>query len=50
VSSLDGLPRDQVRTKMKAYMSAHPDVHNDMTGIRQPLVDIRNRCGVPPSP
>ena len=31
-------------------MTAHPDTKADMMGIRQPLVDIKDRCGAPPSP
>jgi heme-binding protein len=50
VTSLKGLSRAQVATKMKAYMAAHPDVKTDMAGIRQPLVDLKTRCAAPPSP
>jgi heme-binding protein len=49
-TSLEGLPRDQVRAKVKDYMSANPSVHADLTGIRQPLVDLKNRCGSAPAP
>ena len=49
-TSLEGVPRDQVLAKVKAYMDAHPQTKADLTGIRQPLVDIKNRCGAPPSP
>jgi hemophore-related protein len=49
-TSLEGLPRDQVRTKVRDYMSANPSVHADLTGIRQPLVDLKNRCGSAPAP
>jgi hemophore-related protein len=50
VSSLAGLSRAQVATKMKDYMASNPQVKTDMTGIRQPLVDLRERCAAPPSP
>jgi hemophore-related protein len=50
VSSLHGLSRAQVSTKMKTYMAANPQVKDDMTGIRQPLVDLKDRCAAPPSP
>lgn len=50
VSSLHGLSRAQVAKKMKAYMAANPQVKDDMTGIRQPLVDLKDRCAAPPSP
>ena len=49
-TGLKGMPRDQVSTKVKDYMAAHPDVKADMTGIRQPLMDIKARCGAPPPP
>jgi hemophore-related protein len=50
VSSLHGLSRAQVATKMKAYMAANPQVKDDMAGIRQPLADLKDRCAAPPSP
>jgi hemophore-related protein len=40
VSSLAGLSRAQVAVKVKT----------DMTGIRQPLLDLKDRCAAPPSP
>ena len=48
VTSLEGLPKDQVSAQMKDYLNAHPDTKNDITGIRQPLVDLKNRCGGTP--
>jgi hemophore-related protein len=50
VTSLEGLPKDEVSKQMKDYLNVHPDIKNDITGIRQPLVDLKNRCGAPPSP
>jgi len=50
VSSLSGLSRAQVAVKMKAYMAANPQVKTDMAGIRQPLLDLKDRCAAPPSP
>ena len=44
-TSLEGKTRDQVRTEVDKYMNANPVVKGEMTGIRQPLVDIKNRCG-----
>ncbi|MGY4707982.1 heme-binding protein [Mycolicibacterium sp. CBM1] len=49
-TSLAGLPRDQVLAKVKAYMAANPQVKDDITGIRQPLQDIKNRCGAGTAP
>lgn len=44
-TSLAGVPRAQVLERVKAYMAANPQTAADITGIRQPLVDIKNRCG-----
>jgi hemophore-related protein len=49
-TSLEGLPRDQVRKKVADYMDQNPGVKADLTGIRQPLVDLKDRCGAPPAP
>lgn len=46
-TSLAGVPRAQVLERVKAYMAANPQTATDITGIRQPLVDIKNRCGGP---
>jgi len=50
MTSLKAMPREQVAAKVKDYMAVHPQEQADMTSIRQPLVDIRDRCGAPPSP
>ncbi len=44
-TSLEGKTRDEVRTEVDKYMNANPIVKAEMTGVRQPLVDIKNRCG-----
>jgi heme-binding protein len=49
-TSLEGLPREEVRTKVDDYLNQNPQVKGELTSIRQPLVDLRNRCGVPPPP
>ena len=49
-TSLEGLPRDQVRDKVNGYLNDNPSVRADLTGIRQPLVDLKNRCGAAPAP
>jgi hemophore-related protein len=41
-TGLGGLPRDQV--------NRNPDTKADLTDIRQPLVDLKNRCGAAPAP
>lgn len=49
-TSLEGLPRDEVRSEVDKYMADNPTVKADLTGIRQPLVDLKNRCGAAPAP
>jgi heme-binding protein len=49
-TSLEGLPRDQVRTKVADYLGNNPTVKAELTGIRQPLVDMKDRCGAAPAP
>ncbi|WP_123027938.1 heme-binding protein [Mycolicibacterium stellerae] len=44
-TSLEGKNRDEVRTEVDKYMNANPIAKGELTGIRQPLVDIKNRCG-----
>jgi hemophore-related protein len=45
LTDLEGSPRDTVRTRVADYMAANPQVQAELAGIRQPLVDMRNRCG-----
>lgn len=49
-TSLEGLPRDEVRGKVTAYLDQNPQTKAELTGIRQPLVDLKNRCGSAPAP
>ncbi|MCW2687841.1 MAG: hypothetical protein JWR37_2731 [Mycobacterium sp.] len=49
-TSLEGLPREEVRTQVKDYMAANPVVQADLSGVRQPLVDLKARCGSAPAP
>jgi hemophore-related protein len=44
-TSLEGVPRDEVRQDVQDYLNQHPQTKADLTGIRQPLVDLKNRCG-----
>ena len=44
-TSLEGKNRDEVRTEVDRYMNGNPMAKAELTGIRQPLVDIKNRCG-----
>lgn len=49
-TSLKGQPKDQIGEQVRAYLDANPTVRDDLQRIRQPSVDFRNRCGVPPTP
>ena len=49
-TSLESVPRDRVRTQVTDYMAAHPQVQAELAGVRQPLVDLKNRCGSAPAP
>jgi len=44
-TGLEGSPRDTIRAQVKTYLDANPQVKDELTGIRQPLVDLKNRCG-----
>jgi heme-binding protein len=43
-TSLKGLPKSEIRDDVQAYMAANPQVQAELQTIRQPLVDLRNRC------
>ena len=45
-TSLKGTPRSEMRAKLQQYMDANPQVHADLQGIRQPMIDFRSRCGL----
>jgi len=47
LTGLEGSPRDTVRDQVAEYMKANPQVQAELAGIRQPLVDMRARCGGP---
>jgi heme-binding protein len=44
-TGLKGQPRDQVKGDVQNYLNANPQTQADLQGIRQPMVDFRNRCG-----
>ena len=44
-TSLEGKNRDEVRTEVDTYMNANPITKGELTAVRQPLVDLKNRCG-----
>ncbi|HUO38212.1 MAG TPA: heme-binding protein [Mycobacterium sp.] len=44
-TGLKGQPRSAIGDDVQNYLNANPQVQSDLQGIRQPLVDFRNRCG-----
>ena len=44
-TGLVGTPRDSLRAQMDQYLDANPQAKADLGGIRQPLTDLKNRCG-----
>jgi hemophore-related protein len=47
-TSLRGHANEDVPNEIQNYLNANPQVRSDLTGIRQPLTDLRNRCELPP--
>jgi len=47
-NSLEGLSRSQSTQKVQAYMAANPQTQAELAGIRQPLTDLKDRCGATP--
>ena len=48
-TSLRGLPPEERRAKVDSYLDMNPGVQAELQGIRQPMTDFRNRCGLPPA-
>jgi heme-binding protein len=44
-TGLKGQPRDAISDDVQNYLNANPQVQSDLQGIRQPMVDMRSRCG-----
>lgn len=49
LTDLEGSPRDTVRARIAEYTAANPEVGAELARLRQPLVDMRVRCGGSPS-
>jgi len=47
-TSVRGRPHEEASAAIDAYFEGNPQAHADLAGIRQPLVDFRNRCGIAP--
>lgn len=44
-TGLEGSPRDTLPEQIRQYLDANPQVKDELGGIRQPLVDLKARCG-----
>lgn len=45
-----GKSRSEIRSAIDGYMGANPDVRADLDGIRQPVTDFKERCGLTTNP
>lgn len=43
-TGLKGQPRSDIQDDVQNYLDANPQAKEDLTGIRQPLVDLKTRC------
>ncbi|HEY5841984.1 MAG TPA: heme-binding protein [Mycobacterium sp.] len=43
-TSLRGQPNEEIHDRVQTYMDANPQVESEITGIRQPLTELRSRC------
>jgi hemophore-related protein len=46
-TGLKGKSREDMRTELTTYMDANPQVRDDITAVRQPASDFRDRCNAP---
>ena len=46
-TSLKGKSRDEMRTDVQAYLEANQQVRDELTAVRQPATDFRDRCNAP---
>jgi heme-binding protein len=46
-TGLKGKTREQMRTEITAYADANPRVRDEITAVRQPASDFRDRCNAP---
>lgn len=47
MTGLTGQPVDEVPANVQNYLDANPQVKAEIQAIRQPLADMRDRCGAP---
>lgn len=46
MTGLKAMPKAERQQQIRNYMDANPEVKDQMTAIRQPVVDFNTRCGV----
>jgi len=46
-TSLKGMSREQMRTEITTYADANPQVRDEISAVRQPAADFRDRCNAP---
>ena len=46
-TGLKGKTREEMRTEITAYADANPQVRDEITAVRQPASDFRDRCNAP---
>jgi heme-binding protein len=46
-TGLKGKTREEMRTEITAYTDANPQVRDEITAVRQPASDFRDRCNAP---
>jgi len=44
-TSMAGRPRSEIGPDVQSYLDANPQVQAELQGIRQPMLDLRDRCG-----
>jgi heme-binding protein len=46
-TGLKGKTREEMKTDITAYADANPQVRDEITAVRQPASDFRDRCNAP---
>jgi heme-binding protein len=46
-TGLKGKSSDEMRTEIEGYAQANPQVRDELTAVRQPAADFRDRCNAP---
>ena len=46
-TGLKGKTREEMRTEITAYADANPQVRDEITTVRQPAAEFRDRCNAP---